>query len=64
MTDLAEIMAPLRRMFDAMENEAKRLTLMRERHGRWRVPCSRAEITVVWWMTGVKPASGKLTPNA
>ena len=56
--DAMEIIDPLRRMFDAMHRECRRIERLRQRHGRWNVPVSKAECTVVWFALGVKPEPG------
>ncbi len=70
--EAAEIFEPLRRMFEAMEKMCIRTTEMRARYGRWNVPVTKAECTVIWFALGVKPEPGahwprfpdpKLSPN-
>ena len=58
-----EIMEPLKRMFAAMEKMCIRTTEMRNRYGRWNVPVSKAECTVIWFALGRKPEPGAHWPR-
>lgn len=62
--DAAEIIAPLRRMADAMHRECRRIEQLRYLHGRWSVPVTRAECTVGWFLHGHRPVPGDKVPNA
>lgn len=61
--DAAEIFDTLQRMFAAMEKMCIRTTEMRERYGRWNVPVTKAECTVIWFALGVKPEPGAYWPR-
>lgn len=58
-----EAVEPLKRMFFAMDEWCVRITDMRDRYGRWNVPVSKAECTVIWFALGVKPEPGVHWPR-
>lgn len=53
-----EALEPLQRMFSAMNALCISITGMRARYGRWNVPVSKAECTIVWFALGVRPEPG------
>ena len=61
--DAAEALEPLHRMFAAMDNWCISITGMRNRYGRWNVPVTKAECTVVWFALGRKPEPGAHWPR-
>lgn len=61
--DAIEALEPLHRMFAAMDKWCIHITEMRNRYGRWNVPVSKAECTVVWFALGVKPEPGVHWPR-
>ena len=58
-----EAIAPLRSMFDAMDKLCIGITDMRNRYGRWNVPVTAAECTVVWFAVGRRPEPGVHWPR-